>query len=1294
MLFERILRRGHEADRPRVYERQWDDAGIRLRLSGPPIEVSVEGLHEATDAASPRETCLTAYLSQLIIEDRCQLTSTGVLLPWGLVYDLRRESDHAVVRDLLELPQEHSLSPVLECRSTLADRDFEITIEGWAEAGRAVPVSRIIGGIAIVREEEWLLSEAAWRCSQVIERFSARATDQRTQHDNELAWGEIRPFADAAGALYRAPYLETTFVITPKTLRLKLSRETTAFGRVTTVEPTFDGAPEGWIRAFDRHSSVQPHYDLTPAGGFARVVVSEPVRQVLTAIKRDMPNRKVAGSRAEQFLHNPWSFLGEAAYEVLREEEFLEDKAAVGPLNTTFSLHPQMGQARIESVYLTIEEQFANGGFRTNRIPIHAVRELDEFISELASALRDDRRQVPWGEYDLSIDAESPLQLETARQLSHLWKAQPAQTISLADVYELASYSNRIEGIGIAKPSYIPLIQKPSDSDQSGSGWLPADLVPMVRVTLAGHEGQVVIPLTREWVEEFSKQVEQAETAGNAEIRSAALPTALATSEARTLLDGFHAMLNASGSVKPAQSGHEKPQRRARETLLVKTNFHKIDYLEERAKNLAVPTNAAAKLPACLRPTVNLKKHQLDGIAWFQHLLSHAPAHCRGALLADDMGLGKTLQLLAVLGRHYEIHSDAGPSLIVAPKSLIKNWESEVRKFFTPSFPELLVLYGEQLRERKQPLSLIDSELQSRGVTDLLRPDWAGNAKVIITTYEVLTNYEFSLARIPFAFTICDEAQRIKTPGTQVSMAVRALKSDFRIVCTGTPVENSLADLWCLFDFVQPGLIGGLEEFGKRYRRPIECETEDQKEALEELKRAIGPQILRRTKHELKAEFKNKYFVIRRINEDKQTFTEAPANDERLEIPMSAHQGVLYLAGLKKLHEAAEETDSRRRARASFAALHLMKAVCAEPYCIPGRRFLPDRDGTAVHFRNSAKLAWLIEQLRLVKAANEKAIVFTELREVQLCLFYFFKEVFGIRPAIINGDSENRQSYIDRFSASEGFDVIILSTLAAGAGLNVTAANHVFHFTRAWNPAKESQATDRAYRIGQEKDVFVYCPVAVSEDFVTFDVRLDQMLRRKAALATATLGDSSLTAMLNGTGSDVRFTDLVVDTDAKGSDLAVRALTLDDVDRLDGFGFEVLCQLLWSKQGYIARVTPKRAGDGGIDVYAMRGREGELIQCKSSGGSEVGWDAIKEVTAGSALYQVRFPGTLFRRIAVTNRSFTANAREHAAANRVRLVERREIDSMLAEHPVLNHELDAAIVDAEPMLHSEWSRVGG
>jgi len=325
-------------------------------------------------------------------------------------------------------------------------------------------------------------------------------------------------------------------------------------------------------------------------------------------------------------------------------------------------------------------------------------------------------------------------------------------------------------------------------------------------------------------------------------------------------------------------------------------------------------------------------------------------------------------------------------------------------------------------------------------------------------------------------------------------------------------------------------------------------------------------------------------------------------------------------------------------------------------------------------------MAWLLERLNEVQAKGEKAIVFTELREAQLALFYFLKETFGLKPFIINGDSSGRQTYIDKFSEKPGFDVIILSTLAAGAGLNVTAANHVFHFTRAWNPSKEAQATDRAYRIGQSRDVHVYCPTMVADDFMTFEVRLDQLLKQKASLAGATLDDGGLTEMLNGTGGDASFIDLV-GTGADGQPLPSRMLNIDDVDRLDGDGFEALCALLWAKQGFQAFITPKRGGDGGVDIVALQGKDGELIQCKSSRSADLGWDAIKEVVAGAARYQARFAGTRLRRVAVTNQSFTSGAIQQAEANHVQLVQRTDIEQMLGTYPITNIEFDQALFDS-------------
>lgn len=1285
-LFDFIKQRlSGKEDSQRTLRRLWSDEGVVIQFTRPLATATVDALLAATDQSSADETFLMAYLSQLLLEERCFINTTGVTLPWPLVFELLSSREHTGAIQSLELPPPQDLRPVLDCVDTLSDPTFEVLIDGWVLGGAEAAVSEVHGAVAVLGGQEVLLAPAAWATRDAIRLFSMRTSAQRTQHENELGWGTIRAHADAAGALYRRPYLETTYVLTPKTLRMPLHKEETPFGRVLTVEPTFDGAPSGWLKAFDGFNSVQPHYDLIPRdGGHVRVVVSEPVRKVLEVIKREMPGRRVAGSRAERFVHNPWAFLGEAAHEVLKEEDLARDKSGAGALTAVFSITPRIQDSRIERVDLIVTEHFYGGAATTQTRPFKDVEELDTFLASLEAALRDERPQFPWNEYDLSLDGDSTVQLEHGQQVAHLWRTQPASKISFEDIYELEGYSGRIEGIGTAKPIYVPLIQKPSSGDEGKPGWLPTDLTPMVKVTLAGHEGQVVIPLSKQWVDEFESQVQQAEASGAAQVVNGSLPTPVQTAQARTLVDGFRTMLGAQEAIKPEGIGQPKAKANKRETLLVKLNFFGIDYAEERKLNLALPEDAKAELPRALRPTIRLRKHQLHGIAWFQHLVSRAPTDCRGALLADDMGLGKTLQLLALLGWYYEKHPNAAPSIILAPKSLIENWAAETRKFFNESYPEVLVLYGEQLQRRKQPLGLIDQQLQERGVVELLRPGWVGTAKVVVTTYEVLTSYEFSLARQPFAFVICDEAQRIKTPGTQATIAAKALKADFRIACTGTPVENSLADLWCLFDFVQPGLLGGLEEFGRTYRRPIECETEEQKAALRMLQDMIAPQTLRRTKRDIADELPKKYFACRAANADRVEFKQSPDPTERLEVPMSAHQNMLYMGGLKKLQDASKESDGRRRARLSFGALHLMKAVCAEPYCLPGMKFLPDKGGRERHFENSPKLAWLINELHEIRKAGEKAIVFTELREVQAALYYFIHETFGVKPLIINGDSQNRQSYIDSFSKTKGFNVIILSTLAAGAGLNVTAANHVFHFTRAWNPAKENQATDRAFRIGQDKDVYVYCPVIVAEDFVTFDVRLDELLRRKADLADATIGGSAMESMLNGTGRDISFIDLVGD-EGTGAAVPKRYLTIDDVDRMDGFRFEVLCKILWSKVGYVAQLTPKRGGDGGVDVIALRGREGELLQCKSSASHEVGWDAVKEVTTGAARYQAQYAGTKFRKLAVTNQRFTSGARVHAEANKVGLIERVQLEELLAIYPVHNHEFDDEVGNSVSLL---------
>jgi HJR/Mrr/RecB family endonuclease len=325
----------------------------------------------------------------------------------------------------------------------------------------------------------------------------------------------------------------------------------------------------------------------------------------------------------------------------------------------------------------------------------------------------------------------------------------------------------------------------------------------------------------------------------------------------------------------------------------------------------------------------------------------------------------------------------------------------------------------------------------------------------------------------------------------------------------------------------------------------------------------------------------------------------------------------------------------------------------------------------------------MLSELEDIKAKGEKAIVFTEIREVQAALHYFLRERFKLKPFIVNGDSENRQSYIDKFSAKDGFDVIILSPLAAGAGLNVVAANHVFHFTRAWNPAKEAQATDRAYRIGQEKDVIVYCPTIVDTAdslYSTFEQRLDQLLKEKAALASTTIDCDDLSQMLNGSAGDVGFTEFMA-LGGPSTQTAPRILNIADIDQLDGNSFETFSALLLSKMGFIAQVTEKRQGDGGIDLIAINSGSGRLVQCKSSQSNSISWDAIKEVVGGAMRYQSKMPSIKFKKVAITNQRFNATASEQAAFNHVELIDRPQIEQMLQQYRITDFELDEFLIEA-------------
>ncbi len=485
----------------------------------------------------------------------------------------------------------------------------------------------------------------------------------------------------------------------------------------------------------------------------------------------------------------------------------------------------------------------------------------------------------------------------------------------------------------------------------------------------------------------------------------------------------------------------------------------------------------------------------------------------------------------------------------------------------------------------------------------------------------------------------------------------------FKIACTGTPVENTLTDLWCLFDFVQPGLLGALNEFGRRYRRPIEAQTDEEKARVEDLRARIDPQIIRRTKAQVAKDLPQKL-------------------EQDYRIPLSPHQRALYAHAIDSFRKR-NNPDVLTPFKNHLGLLQYLRLICTDPRRHGLEAFKPE---PLDEYRYKApKLHWLLEILSLIQHHAEKAIIFCEFRAIQRLLKYYIEQVFNFSPDIINGDTpasakaaDSRQKRIKAFQTKPGFGVIILSPVAVGFGVNLQAANHVIHYTRHWNPAKEDQATDRAYRIGATKDVHVYYPVTHADDFTTFDMKLHELLNRKRELASD---------MLNGTGeispSDFDLADVIPTSD----DLALDArITLDDMLQMHPDYFEGLVAALWRQRGFPEVLRTPTRGDHGVDVVALHRPQGELIQCKTSSceNAQLGWDAIKDVVAGAATYEHRHPDVQFKRVCVTNQFFNATTQRHAENNHVELYDQRRLAQFLKDYPV-------RLLDIERFLYTDWNQ---
>lgn len=1277
---------------------------VSYKLNSGYSELTTEQFMEfATDSVSGTQQLI--YFAQLFSEKIALVRDDYIFISWSNLYKLLDDINHEDSRYLLALPKFDKAVPVISEVGTVSDNFFRLKIDGWRSySGDTVKYKKFIGGAFQDADNTALITKDVWQLIDCISNKNGFESQSRSQIENEALWGEARHLAIKANAEL-SPYLASTVVLVPSLLKMRYSRVQALGTNVVTIEPYFDGAPEEWIAKFDGFKFIPEHADFSTSKGRIRVIFPEAIKNVLGVIKTEFNGRKVAGVKAEAFLRNPFAFLGEAASKVLDEKQIQEAKEDAGIYSTRLTLYPDIQNGLIESVTATIYQNLEEGS-KADRSIIQTAHELELLIKEIEVSLLDERQFFTWRNFVIDVDGDLYQTLDKARAWFNVWKDQVKNFIDFNDVYAIDNYGERIEGIGIAKPIYSAYIKKEGGDDSS---WAPN---PLISVSLVPGSPPIFIAVDEAWINDFVEKINQAKAAGVDKVVDSRLPIPLSIAEALALVNELKALLGVvdpappgippelppglpppnsppgtppeppSGPLPPGLPPENPPEpptgptpptgKGRKETLLVKVNITKLDYSETdldamRESALKVPKDFLPQFPKDLKDGIKLKKHQIAGLAWMQYLYSKAPEYCRGALLADDMGLGKTLQLLSLLSWFYEHNPNAAPSLIVAPPVLMQNWKNEAKNFFN-NFPEILLLHAEGLSARKQPKQFIDQSLLDKKIANLLTPNWLGSAKVVLTTYETVRDYEFSLAKQEFSFMICDEAQKIKTPSAQSTTAAKKQKAKFRIACTGTPVENSLADLWCLFDFIQPGLLGALDEFGRTYRKPIEAKDAGDARAAEviELLRAkISPQILRRMKHDIADELPAKIHV----SNDEYDFE--GVRRKRLSVPISNHQRNLYAQGLRQIAAVAKENDSKKRSNISFAVLHFVRALCSEPYCLPKTTFSIDSNGVEAHLSNAPKLRWLLNTLDQISQKEEKVIIFTDIKEIQRSLALFIRKRFDFSAQIINGDIDDRQDLIDAFQGREGFGAIILSPLAVGFGVNIVSANHVIHFTRTWNPAKEGQATDRAYRIGQTKDVYVYCPTITADDFVTFDAKLDRLMTLKMDLA----GD-----MLDGVGSDIPGGSLMPDSGPGGVKVDINKLVdITNVDSLDGTTFEVFCRVLFGRYPNKAYITPKQKGDGGVDIVVIGNNGKGLIgQCKHSTQHELGWDAVKEVAAGSPAYQARHPGVIFERVAITNQRFNSTAINQANTLGVKLIGREELINLLNEAKIKQSELDEEI----------------
>jgi SNF2 family DNA or RNA helicase/HJR/Mrr/RecB family endonuclease len=651
--------------------------------------------------------------------------------------------------------------------------------------------------------------------------------------------------------------------------------------------------------------------------------------------------------------------------------------------------------------------------------------------------------------------------------------------------------------------------------------------------------------------------------------------------------------------------------------LLTQENFDEVNFklsLKPREKQISNQNTDF------LNPQITLKQHQIEGLNW---LVKSYNVALPGVLMADDMGLGKTLQALSFLAllKRENIIKERKPILIVAPVSLLKNWEDEHNKHLNDEGLGLLCkLFGNHLKEYKTIKSNdVKEGFATLETEKLFVFDW------FLTTYETLRDYQTSFAEINFSCIIFDEIQKAKNPRSLLTHATKVINSEFSVGLTGTPVENSIADLWTILDILSPSRLNyDLKSF-------LETYPEDNIDKLKNLS-----DLLLKSSNGLPS------FILRRMKDEvvKDTLpTKTIVNSSETTLKMEPLQSKAYLNAHSNL-KAKELT--------TIQAIHQFRTISLHPAPEQANELNIDN-----FINSSARMKVTFQELDKIKVKNEKVLIFLERRSMQPVIAGIIREKYKLEftPMIINGAVSGlaRQNMVDKFQGSKvGFDVMILSPKAGGVGLTLTAANNVIHLERWWNPAVEDQCTDRVYRIGQTKPVKVITPLSKNEVLMerSFDIVLDNLLTRKRAISKGVF----IPTLVNPKD----FSDDLLGTPKT-------SMSIDDVDNLEPLNFEKYVKSELDNMTNLQTRFTQRSYDYGADLIVINtiNNKSAILQCKhrSDKSRSVSDDACNEVLNATRNYDLTNPKLY---LISNSQNPTSSCLQKANQNNINLIFREKL----------------------------------